>query len=67
MFSAITADPDDIVFKPEDHPDCIMYKQLVDTMEPHDPVDLGNQLRKFLKGMVKTGAAKFADIMMPQD
>jgi hypothetical protein len=67
MFSAITADPDDIVYKPQDHPDRIHYEQFVETMEPHDPVDLGNQLRKFLKGMVKTGAAKFADIMMPQD
>ena len=34
-------------------------------MEPTDPAGLAAQLRKALKGMVKTGAAKFADIMLP--
>lgn len=67
MFGAITADPDDITYYPEDHPDRAGFDELVEVMEPTDPADLAVQLRKFLKGMVKTGAAKFADIMLPQE
>ena len=65
MFAAITADPDDINYKPVNHPDRIAYDQIVEVMEPTDPAELASQLRKAFKGMVKTSAAKFADIMLP--
>ena len=42
MFAAITADPDDINYKPVNHPDRIAYDQIVEVMEPTDEAELAS-------------------------
>lgn len=67
IFGAITADEDNLAYMPEDCKERRDFEQLLVRVPSEDSEDLRNRLRKFTKSMIKAGAAKTADIMIPQD
>ena len=67
IFGAITADEQNLAYMPEDCEERKKFEELLVRMPPDDPEDLRNRIRKFTKSMIKTGAAKTADIMIPSD
>ena len=68
LFGAITSDSDYIMYKSENDPEFkYVYNELIIRMKTEDRELLNNQLSKSFKSMMKAGAWKTADIMIPQD
>ena len=65
IFGAITSDPNYIIYKPQDSPEFIELDNFIQKVEVDDLQEMKDQLRKSFKSMMKAGAAKTADIMIP--
>ena len=65
MFGAVTSDQDYLMYKPMDSPEWIELKKFIKVVKCDDKPGLELLLRKSMKGMMKAGAAKTADIMIP--
>ena len=65
IFGAITADEENLAYMPEDCEERRKFEDIIEMVPSEDSEDLRNRLRKFTKSMIKAGAAKTADIMIP--
>ena len=65
IFGAITADEENLAYMPEDCEERRNFEEVLTRVSADDSDDLRNRLRKFTKSMIKAGAAKTADIMIP--
>ena len=66
-FGAVTCDKEYLMYKPEDSPEWQEIEGFIKCIETENVQQLEVDLRKSFKGMIKAGAAKTADIMIPQD
>jgi len=55
------------MYKPRDSPEWKEIDSFIKCIETENIQQLEIDLRKSFKGMIKAGAAKTADIMIPQD
>lgn len=67
IFGAIISDPDYLMYKAEDSKEFQEYDSFVKDIEVKNLKELQTQLVKSYKGMMKAGAAKTADIMIPKN
>ena len=66
LFSSIISDIDQMIYKSADCKEWEELDEFIQNMEVDDKEDLEDKLRKSFKTMIKTGAAKIADIKIPE-
>ena len=67
VYGAITSDLESIFYRPPESAERKELDEFIQKIEVDDIDALKRQLTKSFKGMMKAGAAKTADIMIPQE
>ena len=67
VYGSVISDPKDIIYKPDQSEDVLEMDKFIEKIRVDNPKQLEAQLRKSFKGMMKAGAQKTSDTLIPKE